>query len=176
MTNVVLIGFMGTGKSSTGEMLASRLGCAFLDLDRYIERQEGQTVSEIFADKGEEHFRCLERRAVRDITARQNLVLATGGGTVKDEENRRILQAWGVMVCLMAKAEVILARTSRRGERPVLDTMEQGDRRQAIEQLLRSRAGVYDKADYFVDTSELSPLQVVDEIARYLRRGGNRRG
>ena len=126
MTNVVLIGFMGTGKSSTGEMLASRLGCAFLDLDRYIERQEGQTVSEIFADKGEEHFRCLERRAVRDITARQNLVLATGGGTVKDEENRRILQAWGVMVCLMAKAEVILARTSRRGERPVLDNYQIG--------------------------------------------------
>lgn len=176
MTNVVLMGFMGTGKSSTGKMLAGRLGCAFLDLDHYIEHQEGKTVSEIFADKGEDHFRGLERRAVREITVRQNLVLATGGGTVKDEENRRILQAWGVMVCLTAKAEVILARTSCRGERPILDAMEKGDRRQAIETLLRSRAGAYGKADYFVDTSELSPLQVVDEIAHYLRRGGNRRG
>lgn len=176
MANVVLIGFMGTGKSSIGKMLAVRLGCAFLDLDHHIERQEGKTVFEIFEDEGEAHFRSLEQRVVREIAVRKNLVLATGGGTVQDEGNRRILRDWGVTVCLTAKAEVIFARTSRRGERPILDRLEEGDRQQAILSLLESREGVYAEADYFVDTSDLSPLQVVEEILRYLRRGGNCRG
>lgn len=176
MTNVVLMGFMGTGKSSTGKMLALRLGCAFLDLDHYIEQQTEKSIAEIFAEQGEAHFRCLERRAVREITARQNLVLATGGGTVADDENRRLLKTWGVTVCLRASVEVIWARTNRHGERPVLDSLAQGDRRQAIATLLQNRGRAYDEADYFVDTSDLSPLQVVEEITRCLRRGGNRRG
>ena len=100
MKNVVLIGFMGAGKSSTGRMLASRLGCAFLDLDRHIEKQEQKTVSEIFAEKGEDYFRRCERKAVQEIMTRKNIVVATGGGTVKDEENRRLFKDWGVMVCL----------------------------------------------------------------------------
>ncbi|MGP1470405.1 MAG: shikimate kinase [Schwartzia sp. (in: firmicutes)] len=176
MTNVVLMGFMGTGKSSTGKMLALRLGCSFLDLDHYIEQQTEKSVAEIFAEQGEAHFRCLERRAVREITARQNLVLATGGGTVADDENRRLLKDWGVTVCLKASVEVILARTACHGERPLLERLSQGERRQATETLLQRRARAYDEADYFVDTSELSPLQVVEEITRCLRRGGTHRG
>ena len=137
MKNVVLIGFMGAGKSSTGRMLASRLGCAFLDLDRHIEKQEQKTVSEIFAEKGEDYFRRCERKAVQEIMTRKNIVVATGGGTVKDEENRRLFKDWGVMVCLTANAEVIYNRTNRRGKRPVIDALD-GDRRQAIKDLSTS--------------------------------------
>ena len=173
MKNVVVIGFMGAGKSSTGRMLASRLGCAFLDLDRHIEKQEQKTVSEIFAEKGEDYFRRCERKAVQEIMTRKNIVVATGGGTVKDEENRRLFKDWGVMVCLTANAEVIYNRTNRRGKRPVLDALD-GDRQQAIKDLMKSREDIYAHADYFVDTSELSPLQVVEEIMRYLRREGAR--
>ncbi len=170
MKNVVLIGFMGTGKSSCGRMLASRLGCAFIDLDKYIESKENMSVSEIFAEKGESYFREREREAVREVVQRKGAVLATGGGTVKDKENLRLLKERGVLVCLTADIESILRRTERRGERPMLD--RQGDRKKAVEELLESRREVYACADYTVDTSQLSPMQVTEEIVDFLRVGG----
>lgn len=173
MKNVVLIGFMGTGKSCTGKMLANRLGCAFIDLDQFIEREEGQTIAEIFAEKGEAYFRACEKKAVREVISRKNTVIATGGGTVKDQENFRALKDWGAVICLKADVDVILRRTSRRGDRPVLDSKEQqSGRRQAIEDLLKERQAIYEAADCFVDTGSLSPWQVVDEIVHYLRRDG----
>ena len=168
--NIVLIGFMGTGKSSCGKSLATRLGCAFIDLDKYIENKEGASIPEIFASKGEAYFREREREAVRETSERKGVVIATGGGTVKDEENLRLLKARGVLVCLTADVETILDRTGRRGERPMLD--RQDDRRKAVEELLESRREMYDRADFSVDTSRLSPMQVTEEIMSFLRVGG----
>ncbi len=168
--NIVLIGFMGTGKSSCGKSLANRLGCAFVDLDKYIEGKEKMSIPEIFAAKGEAYFREKEREAVREVTQRKGVVIATGGGTIKDEENFALLKERGVIVCLTADVDTILARTARRGERPMLDGQE--DRRKGVEELLASRQGMYARADYSVDTSTLSPMQVTEEICSFLRVGG----
>lgn len=168
--NIVLIGFMGTGKSSCGKALANRLGCAFIDLDKYIEGKERMSVPEIFAAKGETYFREKEREAVREVSKRKGVVIATGGGTIKDGENFALLKERGVIVCLTADVDTILARTARRGERPMLDGQE--NRRKGIEELLASRQGMYARADFSVDTSVLSPMQVTEEVIGFLRVGG----
>ena len=168
--NVILVGFMGTGKSSSGRMLATRLGCALVDLDQYIETKEGMTIPEIFRQKGEAHFRALEHEAVAEVAQRKGVVIATGGGTIKDPENLRILRGCGVLICLTADIDTILARTERKGERPLLDKAE--DRKQEIASLLESRREIYAQANHTVDTSQLSPMLVTEEIMRILRREG----
>ncbi len=172
--NIVLIGFMGTGKSSTGRMLASRLGRPFVDMDEYIEKHQGMKIKDIFALHGEEYFRRCESEAVAELCERKNIVIATGGGTMKNESNAALLRKSSFVVALTADIDSILLRTSKRGERPVLDAAGNscGDRREAIAALLESRKGIYDGADFTVDTSDLSPLQVTDGICRFLKGMG----
>ena len=172
MKNVVLIGFMGTGKTSVGRLLATRLGCAFHDLDKKIEERHGMSIPEMFAQHGEAYFRACEKDAVRAASARTNLVIATGGGTVKDAANVAALKKSGAIICLTASIDAVLARTAHVGARPVLDQKDAGDRRRAVEELMEERRDLYAVADYRVDTSELSPLQVVDDIVGYLKREG----
>ena len=172
MKNVVLIGFMGTGKTSTGRMLAAKLGCAFIDMDQKIEEEAGISIPEMFAQKGEAYFREKERQLVTYLAGRRNAVISTGGGTVKDPENMRQFRKTGVVICLTASVDAVLERTSHRGSRPVLDQADHGNRRQAVEQLMEERRDLYRQADHTVDTSELSPLQVVEVIQRYLKSRG----
>jgi len=172
MRNVILIGFMGTGKTSTGKMLAQRLGCAFIDMDVKIEEEAGMTIPEIFARLGEDHFRHLEHELALRLSTRRNAVISTGGGTVKNPANVEALKKSGIMVCLKADVETVLERTQNRGTRPVLDKEDKGDRRQAVEKLLAQRAEFYQQADFFVDTSDLSPLQVVEIIIKTLKTRG----
>lgn len=167
--NVILTGFMGTGKTSLGKLLATRLGRPFVDIDKKIEDETKMSIPTIFEQYGEAHFRELEKTAVKELSQRRGLVIATGGGTIKDEENIRLLKNSGVMICLTAEPEEILNRTARRGERPVLDGG--GDERLAtIKKLLAERKQYYDRADYQVDTTEWSPIQIVDDICRYIRQ------
>ena len=172
MKNVVLIGFMGTGKTSTGRILAQRLGRAFVDLDTKIEEEAGRSIPEIFAAEGEAAFRAMEKDMVRRMAARRGLVISTGGGTVKDAANVAELKKNGAIVCLTATVDAVLARTAHVGDRPVLDRKDAGDRRRAVEDLMAERRALYEVTDYSVDTSELSPLQVVDDIIGYLKREG----
>lgn len=172
MRNVILIGFMGTGKTSTGKMLAQKLGCAFIDMDVRIEEEAGMSIPEIFAKYGEAHFRQLEHELAVRLSNRRNAVISTGGGTVKDPENMVALQKSGTIICLQADVDTVLERTSCRGTRPVLDKEDQGDRRQAVEKLLAERAALYEQADFSVDTSDLSPLQVVEIIVKTLKTRG----
>lgn len=174
MRNVVLIGFMGTGKTSTGRMLAQRLGCAFIDMDVKIEEEAGMTIPEIFARFGEEHFRQMEHELALKLSSRRNAVISTGGGTVKNPANVEALKKSGVMVCLKANVDTVLERTQNRGTRPVLDKEDKGDRRQAVEKLLKEREALYEQADFTVDTSDLSPLQVVEIITKTLKTRGVR--
>lgn len=167
--NVILTGFMGTGKSSLGKMLATRLGRPFVDIDKKIEDEAQLTIPKIFEQFGEAHFRELERSAVRELVKRRGLVIATGGGTIKNEENLRLLKSSGVLVCLTATPEEIFRRTARRGERPVLDGGGK-ERLETIKRLLAERKKFYDRADYHVDTTEWSPIQIIDAICKYLRQ------
>ena len=167
-SNLVLTGFMGTGKTSLGKLLAEKLGRGFVDLDQKIEQDTGMTVPQIFEKYGEKYFRELEKNAVKEVAARKNLVIATGGGTVKDEENIRLLKDSGVMVCLTTEPEEIFRRTERRGERPVLDAGDE-DRLNTIKKLLAERQKFYAQADYTVDTTDWSPLQIMNDICKHFR-------
>lgn len=170
--NVVLIGFMGTGKSSIGKELAARMSCSFVDVDHKIEEKAGMRIPEIFEKYGEEHFRACEGEAVRELSDCRGMVIATGGGTVKDPENLKLLRQRGVIICLTANVDTILARTSRKGKRPLLDAADGDERRKIIEKLMEERKDLYSQADYKVDTSEKSPFQIIDDIHRFLKRRG----
>lgn len=163
--NLILTGFMGTGKTSLGKLLAEKLGRSFIDLDQKIEQDTGLTVPQIFEMYGEKYFRELEKKAVEEVSQRRNLVIATGGGTVKDEENIRMLKSSGMIICLTTEPEEIFRRTERRGERPVLDGGE--DRLATIKKLLAERQKFYAQADYTVDTTDWSPLQIMNDICRH---------
>lgn len=165
--NLVLTGFMGTGKTSLGKLLAEKLGRCFVDLDQKIEKDTGLSVPKIFELYGEKYFRELEKKAVKEVSQRRNLVIATGGGTVKDEENIRMLKSSGMIICLTTEPEEIFRRTERRGERPVLDNGE--DRLATIKKLLAERQKFYAQADYTVDTTEWSPLQIMNDICKHFR-------
>ena len=109
---------------------------------------------------------------VERVADHQNAVISTGGGTVKDPANVALLRKSGVIVCLTADVDTILMRTASKGERPVLDKEDKGDRRRAVETLIEERRPLYRQADFSVDTSKLSPLQVVEEILHYLKTRG----
>lgn len=169
--NVILTGFMGTGKTSLGKLLAVKLGRPFVDIDKKIEDEAQLSIPKIFERFGEEYFRELERIAVKELSQRRGLVIATGGGTIKDAENLNLLKNSGVMICLTCEPEEIYNRTARRGERPVLDGGG-NERLETIKRLLDERKKFYDRADYQVDTTEWSPIQIIDDICRHLRQFG----
>ena len=163
--NLILTGFMATGKTSLGKLLAEKLGRNFVDIDQKIEQDTGLSIPKIFEMYGEKYFRELEKKAVAEIVTRKNLVIATGGGTVKDEENLRLLKSSGFIVCLTTEPEEILARTQRRGERPLLDKPDD-ERLAEIKKLLAQREKFYSQADYTIDTTDWSPLQIMTDICK----------
>ena len=159
---------MGTGKTTIGKLLASRLGIKFIDMDQLIEEEAGRSISEIFADFGEPYFRELENKLAIRLTDTNNTVIATGGGIVKNSDNMRWLSSNGVIIALTADVDIIVARTNTTGVRPLLDE-KPDDRYMMISKLLRERMNLYQKANLSIDTSLYSPLDVVDNILQYLR-------
>lgn len=167
MTTVVITGFMGTGKTSVGRALAERLSVPFVDTDDLVEKDEGRSIADIFASDGEPHFRQAERQAVVAALEVSGAVVATGGGAVMDPENLRRLKAAAPLVCLMADAETIEARTRAQGaSRPLL---ARPDARERIEKLLEERAAAYAQADLQIDTSNRDVDDLVEQIASFLR-------
>jgi shikimate kinase len=162
LSNIILVGFMGTGKSAVGKMLARRLNCPFVDLDRQIEAQAGRSVQQIFEQDGEPAFRKMEAKAVREAAALKDHVIATGGGVMCDEENVQALKSSGVLVCLTASADAIMERTSASlFSRPLLAG---ADPKQRIEELLKLRAPYYARADITIDTTDRTLKEVSEEI------------
>jgi len=163
--NIVLTGFMGTGKSKIGKRLAKKLGMSYLDTDELIEEGEKDSISAIFKKRGEEYFRRLETKVVKEVALLDNFVISTGGGVVLREGNIRLLKKNAFIVCLFASPEVILKRTKGNDNRPLLGVNNQKKR---IEELLALRKPYYEKADFSVDTSALDSEGVVEEIIEFL--------
>ena len=165
MPQVILTGFMATGKTEVGRRLARRLGRPFVDIDGLVETAAGHTVADIFAREGEAGFRTRERAAVAEACGMPEAVVATGGGTLLDPENRRRLAAAGPIVCLAAAPEEILRRVGDPASRPLL--VNGGGRPGGLARvraLLAERAPVYALATHAVDTSGLSVDQVVERV------------
>jgi len=166
MKNIILVGFMGTGKTAVGRVLAKRLGLRFVDMDDIIEEREGMKISEIFDKKGEGYFRHAESKVARDIALQSGLVVAAGGGAVIDEENVRNLKSNGIMFCLVATPETIFDRTKGHSHRPLLNV---SDPKEKIAELMTKRAEYYARADYRVDTGNLSVDGVAERIMELIK-------
>lgn len=158
---IAITGFMGTGKSTVGRMVASELGLPHVDTDARIHAKAGRSIPAIFADDGEERFRELETRALKEALQSGACVLSTGGGMLIREENRRILREAGPVICLTASVDEILERVATDGSRPLLAV---DDPAAKVGALLAERAAVYAQADYEVDTSGLEPAAVRDRV------------
>ncbi len=155
--NLILCGFMGTGKSEIGRRVAERLGSRFVDMDAIIESRAGKPISRIFAEDGEARFRAMERDLVRELAREQGLVIATGGGIVLNPDNLRDFAGSGLVVCLSAAPEEILRRVAGTAHRPLLN---QPDPAAAVRNLLAKRQALYDAIPAQVDTSG----KTVDEV------------
>ncbi len=164
--NIILIGFMGTGKSSVGRELGKRLQRRHLDTDAIIEEMAGMRIPDIFASRGEEAFRDLETEAARRVSQCGGCVVSTGGGIMGRDENVELLRQGGVLICLTARPEVILARTAPWEGRPMLKTAP--NPKAAIETLLAERNPRYALADWTLDSSDLTKHQVVNKICAVL--------
>jgi shikimate kinase len=172
MKNLVLVGFMGSGKTDAGKLAAARLRMTFIDMDEIIEQRHGQTISKIFETKGETFFRLQERALVRELADRQDRVIATGGGVVLNPNNLRDFCRVGIVICCWVDAKVAHERTKNTQHRPLLG--DQTDRLTRIETLLREREHLYKAIPNRVDTSALTVEQQTDEILRiYKQQAGS---
>lgn len=159
--NLVLTGFMGTGKTTVGKRLAQRLNMVFEDIDDNVEKVTGFTIKELFDKYGERRFRSEEAAAVRRIIRQDNQVIATGGGVVLNPENISALKENGLIFCLEARPEVIYERVKHKHTRPLLD---QDNLMDTINRLLGERRDLYKNAHFTIDTSQNNAENVVEEI------------
>ncbi|NQS99518.1 MAG: shikimate kinase [Candidatus Omnitrophica bacterium] len=159
--NIVLVGFMGTGKTQTAKALAKKMGIKYISTDELIEDRERRSINDIFKKNGEAYFRRLEKEAVKKVAQLNKFVIDAGGGVVLDQENIDDLKRNGKIVCLSAQPEVIIERTKRYHHRPLLNVQ---DPKARIEELLNSRAPFYAQADFSVDTNNLTVEQVADQV------------
>ena len=159
--NLVLVGFMGTGKSAVGRRVAALAAAPFLEMDAELERRAGKSISRIFAEDGEPAFRDQEAQLAEEWGRKQGAVISCGGGVVLREANLRALQSNGLLVCLTARPEVILARTARAAKRPLLAGENP---EQKIRDLLAARAPLYAKIPVQLDTSDLGPEELAAQV------------
>ncbi len=166
MKNLVLIGFMGSGKSTVGQLVATEMNMNFVDVDFRIEEQEGISISEIFARYGESAFRDLESKMIQELSSSQDLVIATGGGVVLRPSNMEVLGQSGILVYLHVDEETVLTRTKGHSHRPLL----KGDHpSQRIAALLKERQPLYDAIAHCVETKGRTLQEVVRAVIRIYR-------
>ncbi|MBQ2435009.1 MAG: shikimate kinase [Bacteroidaceae bacterium] len=169
MTRILLIGFMAAGKTTLGKALARDLGLQFIDLDHYIENRYHSTVSQLFADRGEEGFRQIERNMLHEVTEFEDVIIATGGGTPCFYDNMEYMNSKGITVFLQASVDVIYTRlTIARVQRPLVKGKTADELRQYIADMLEMRSPYYTRAhhtfcaDYLENTQQVS-----DSVQRF---------
>jgi shikimate kinase len=170
---VVLVGFMGSGKSSVGRVLARRFGAPFVDVDERIESAAGCRIRDLFGREGESAFRVRERAALRDVLSVKGCVVATGGGAFADEENRALLRSYAPVVYLEAAVQTLLDRLAGDLGRPLL---RGGDREEVVRELLSRREPGYRTADMTVRTDGRTVEDVAGLVADWIDRMEGRAG
>ena len=164
--NIVLVGLMGSGKSAIGRTIAKKLGRRFIDTDRYIERKSGKTIAEIFDEGTENKFRIFEKEVIKKISQYVGIVIATGGGAIKDPENFRYLKESGWIIALYASPATLYKRIEGKRIRPLL--LNEGDPLKKLEEIFNERKTMYAQADFQVDTEGKEIEQIADEIISLL--------
>jgi shikimate kinase len=162
--HLALVGFMGSGKSTVGRLVARQLGLGFVDTDEAIEARTSRRVSEIFAADGEPAFRSLERQTLEELMTRDGLVIATGGGLVCQPGNLELLQQHALVICLWASAETIWERVRHQTHRPLLQV---ADPKAEIARLLALREPFYRRADVLVNSGLRSLREVSGQVAHH---------
>lgn len=167
--NIILIGFMGVGKTEVGKLLAKKLKMTYIDTDAMIEQEQGMAINDIFAKKGEEKFRDMETLLLEKLSGLDSHVIATGGGMILRPGNVKKLKAIGSMILLWADPETVFERVKAAGTRPLLKV---DDQRAKIKEILEFRAPIYKGvADLEVDTSRLSPEEASNRIIKFMKEG-----
>lgn len=170
--NIALIGFMGTGKSTVGQLVAAQLHFTFLDTDHVIEARAGKSISDIFAQQGEPAFRELEKKIVGELVARKKTIISTGGGLPANPENLASLKSHSLVVCLWASPEKIWERVRNQTHRPLLN---EADPLAKIRSLLEQREPYYRQADVLLNTEMRSVKDVAQQVMHqfHLAHGGH---
>jgi shikimate kinase len=159
--NIVLTGFMGTGKSAVGRHLAAELHVPFIDVDTAISKKASKTIKDIFSGEGEAAFRRLERDVIAELSGQDKTVIATGGGALMDEQNRQNLGRNGILVCLSARMGTLLERLKDDLARPLLAGE---NREEQVNRLMKDRQAVYELCPIQVETDSKTIAQVAAEI------------
>jgi len=167
--NVYLMGFMCSGKTRVGLLLAQRLGMSFLDTDDWIVKEASLSIPEIFEKFGEPHFRMLEKKAILHAASLQGHVISLGGGAVMNDENWKIITESGNTICLSYPPSIIESRLVRKKDRPLVQESDQSERLARIDELLNQRRARYQEANLtFHLNHEIDPENVADALAGYL--------
>ncbi len=160
-TNIVLAGFMGSGKSTVGRLVACSLKRQFVDSDDVIVERAGKTIAQMFADEGEARFRKLESNVCHCLAMQDDLVIATGGGALLDEDNRSVLEAKGILICLLASPASIRERLATESGRPLFSGNWQA--------LYEARLPAYRSMPHCIATDALSPPEVAQKVVELWR-------
>ena len=161
LRNIVLTGFMGTGKSTVGRGLARRLGYQFVDMDTLLESRQGRTIRHIFETEGEAHFRQLEADLCRELAGWHDHVIATGGGALVDAKNLATFSHHNLVICLDCAPDALWARLEAAQNRPMLDS---DDKKARLLELLQQRQPAYARIPHHVDTTHRAINEIVTEI------------
>ena len=165
---------MGSGKSTIGPILANAIGWDFFDLDVVIEQKEGRKISRIFEENGEGYFRNQEKESLKDLTERENVIVALGGGAITNQDNIDILKKTGKIVYLKISAELVYKRLRFKRDRPILMRegivdLSKSEFIAKITQLLADRNKYYEQADVIIDMDNLSIGATIDKIAKIIK-------
>ena len=172
VANIILVGFMGSGKTVVGKALAQLTWRSMVDADDEIIRRSGQPIHQIFEKQGEDAFRQLERSVIQDLCSQEGRIIAAGGGAFVDPDNRKRMLAAGLVICLSARPETIYRRISKlsppvpnsQGGRPERPLLAGDDPMERIRDLLAQRADAYAQAHHTIETDSLAPQQVARRI------------
>ena len=164
VNNIYLVGFMCSGKSTIGELLAEKFGLKFVDIDREIEREERKKIRDIFSQEGEAYFRKLEREKIQELSKKKGLVVSTGGGLGADLENMNLMKKTGVVIWFKVSLEEVKKRCGKDTERPILQISEE-----ELKELFKDREEIYRLADITVEVDGKKPEEILRELEFLLK-------